>query len=174
MFILKSYSILRKLRGLFCRSSHRSCSVEKGVLRNFAKFTGKHLCHLFFNKIALKKRLWHTHVFSCEFCKLSKNTFFVEHLWATASVFILWINSLKRELQQQTPGFHRKSKEVLKSDSHLPKKSLFYLLQWKLLKNDEKSFLFHIKSSLLSQDIQILVLTFWSCRISKFTTSQPC
>ena len=90
MFILKSYSILRKLRGLFCRSSHRSCSVEKGVLRNFAKFTGKHLCHLFFNKIALKKRLWHTHVFSCEFCKLSKNTFFVEHLWATASVFILW------------------------------------------------------------------------------------
>ena len=26
------------------RSSHRSCSVIKGVLRNFAKFTGKHLC----------------------------------------------------------------------------------------------------------------------------------
>ena len=27
------------------RSSHRRCSVRKGVLRNFAKFTGKHLCH---------------------------------------------------------------------------------------------------------------------------------
>ena len=26
------------------RSSHRRCSVERGVLRNFAKFTGKHLC----------------------------------------------------------------------------------------------------------------------------------
>ena len=24
-------------------------------------------------------------VFSCEFCKISKNTFFTEHLWATAS-----------------------------------------------------------------------------------------
>ena len=35
------------------------CSVKKGVLRNFAKFTGKHLCQrLFFNKVA-KKRLWH-------------------------------------------------------------------------------------------------------------------
>ena len=32
------------------RSSHRRCSVGKGVLKNFAKFTGKHLCQsLFFN-----------------------------------------------------------------------------------------------------------------------------
>ena len=35
------------------RSNHRRCSVRKGVLRNFAKFTGKHLCQsLLFNKIA--------------------------------------------------------------------------------------------------------------------------
>ena len=35
------------------RSSHWRCSVKKGVLRNFAKFTGKHLCQsLFFNKVA--------------------------------------------------------------------------------------------------------------------------
>ena len=27
-------------------------------------------------------------VFSCEFCKISKNIFFTEHLWATASEFI--------------------------------------------------------------------------------------
>ena len=26
-----------------------------------------------------------TQVFSCEFCKISKNIFFIEHLWATAS-----------------------------------------------------------------------------------------
>ena len=26
-------------------------------------------------------------VFSCEFCEISKNIFFTEHLWATASVF---------------------------------------------------------------------------------------
>ena len=50
-------------------------------------------------------------------------------------------------------------------------------------KNDEKCFLYHFKSSFHSQDIQIFVLTFWSCRkkgfirktrlISKFMTSQP-
>ena len=46
------------------------CSLKKGVLRNFAKFTGKHLCQsLFFNKIAgiacnfIKKRDSGTDVF---------------------------------------------------------------------------------------------------------------
>ena len=49
------------------RSSHRRCSLREGVLRNFAKLTGKHLYQsLFFNKVAgmslqfyslLKKRL---------------------------------------------------------------------------------------------------------------------
>ena len=35
------------------RSSHRRCSVRKLVLRNFTKFTGKHLCQsLLFNKVA--------------------------------------------------------------------------------------------------------------------------
>ena len=34
------------------RSSHRRCFVRKGALRNFAKFTRKHLCQsLFFNKV---------------------------------------------------------------------------------------------------------------------------
>ena len=47
------------------RSSHQGCSIKKGVLKNFAKFTGKQLCQsLFFNKVAvvrpetlLKKKL---------------------------------------------------------------------------------------------------------------------
>ena len=40
-------------QGKKIRSSHQRCSVKKGVLRNFAKFTGKHLCQsLFFNKVA--------------------------------------------------------------------------------------------------------------------------
>ena len=35
------------------RSSHQRCSIIKGVLRNVAKFTGKHLCQsLFLNKVA--------------------------------------------------------------------------------------------------------------------------
>ena len=34
-------------------SSHRRCSVKKGVLKYFAKFTGKHLCQsFFFNNVA--------------------------------------------------------------------------------------------------------------------------
>ena len=48
------------------RSSNRRCSVRKGVLRNFAKFTEKHLCQSpFFNEVAgracdfIKKGLWH-------------------------------------------------------------------------------------------------------------------
>ena len=62
------------------RISHRRCSVRKGVLRNFAKFTGKHLCQsLFFKKETLSQ------VLSCEFCEISKNIFSTEHLWMTAS-----------------------------------------------------------------------------------------
>ena len=35
------------------RSSQRRCSIEKSVLKNSAKFTGKHLCQgLFFNKVS--------------------------------------------------------------------------------------------------------------------------
>ena len=35
------------------RNSHQRCSVRKGFIINFAKFTGKHLCKsLFFNKVA--------------------------------------------------------------------------------------------------------------------------
>ena len=46
---LRQISINRKRT----RSSHRRCSVRKGVLRNFTKFTGKRLCQcLFFSKVA--------------------------------------------------------------------------------------------------------------------------
>ena len=70
----------------------------------------------------------------------------------------------------------------LKSDSHLPKKIVICLIE-SPLKNDEKCFLFHLKSSFRFQDILVFVTTFWSCRknglirkirlTSKFTTSQP-
>ena len=34
-------------------SSQRRCSVEKSVLKKYAKFIGKHLCQsLFFNEVA--------------------------------------------------------------------------------------------------------------------------
>ena len=52
------------------RSSHQRCSVKKGVVRNFAKFTGKDLFQgLFFNRGTLAQ------LFSCQFCKIFMNTF---------------------------------------------------------------------------------------------------
>ena len=71
--------------GLSLRSSHRRCSVRKCFLRNFAKFSGKHLHQrLFFSQFAgLTPQLYLkrvnstlTQLFSCEFCKISNNTFF--------------------------------------------------------------------------------------------------
>ena len=59
MFIAISFSNYLLNNGILWRCWHISeavaqrCSVRKGVLRNFPKFTGKHLCQsLFFNKAA--------------------------------------------------------------------------------------------------------------------------
>ena len=66
--------------------------MKKGVLRNVTKVTGKDLYQsLFFNKVAglrpatLLKKETLAQVFSYEFCNISKNAFFTEHIWTTAS-----------------------------------------------------------------------------------------
>ena len=41
------------------RSSHRRCSVKKGILRNFVILTGKHLCRSPWPEALLKKKLLH-------------------------------------------------------------------------------------------------------------------
>ena len=77
-------SYITSLPEVFCK---------KGVLKNFAKFTGKHLCQsFFFNKVTnlrpatiLKKETL-TQVSCCEFCKNFKNTFFIRIPLLTASV----------------------------------------------------------------------------------------
>ena len=63
------YSILVKLQGK-ARSSRPK--LFKGVLENFSKFTGKHVCQSlnFIKKETLAQG------FSYEFCKIFKNTFF--------------------------------------------------------------------------------------------------
>ena len=73
------------------RSSLPEVLCKKGVLRNFTKRTRKHLWpSLFFNKAAglacnfIKKEAL-AQVFPYEFCEISKNTFFAEHLRTTAS-----------------------------------------------------------------------------------------
>ena len=57
------------------KSSHQKCSVKKDVLRNFAKFTGKHLCQS--PATLLKKRLWHRS-FTVSFMKFLRTPFFRE------------------------------------------------------------------------------------------------
>ena len=76
---------------IFCKNSEDGQKVhkqppelfcQKGALRNFSKFTGKHLYHsLFFNKVAglrsatlLKKRLWQR-CFPVNFAKFLRTLF---------------------------------------------------------------------------------------------------
>ena len=66
------------------RSSRPEAFCNKGVLRNFEKFTGKYLCQsLFFNKVAglrQKKRLWHR-CFPVNFPKFLRTPILTEHPW---------------------------------------------------------------------------------------------
>ena len=59
--------------------------MKKGILtfRNFTKFTEKHLCQPWVCNFIKKETL--AQVFSCKPCEISKNIFFTEHLWTTAS-----------------------------------------------------------------------------------------
>ena len=78
------------------RSSHRRCSVRKGVLRNFTIITGKHLREsLFFNKVAGWPVESLAQVFYCEFLEISKSTFFTEHFPATASMSSCFLGEVK-------------------------------------------------------------------------------
>ena len=85
VLVLHKGCILEAPSGLkpMIRNSHPEAFCLKGVLRNLTKFTGKHQClSIFFNKVAglwpttLSKREALVQVFSCEFCEISKDTFF--------------------------------------------------------------------------------------------------
>ena len=58
------------------RNSHPKCSIKKVVLKNFTKFTGKHLFQsLFFNKFAgfaCNLTRDPAQVFSTEFCEIAR------------------------------------------------------------------------------------------------------
>ena len=119
------------------RSSRPEVFHKKGVLRNFAKFTGKHLSQsLFLNKFAglipslkntcqrlllhctdttlLKKRLWHR-CFPVNFAKFLRTPFFTEQLrWVLLCSFqctqLIQYISLKSEYDQR---FLRKELQLL-------------------------------------------------------------
>ena len=86
----------RSLVNIFIQNQSPGCSMKKGVLKNFTKFTGKHLCQsLFFNKVAglrpatLLKRDSGADVFLW----ILGN--FIEHLWMTAYVYSKWVINLE-------------------------------------------------------------------------------
>ena len=78
-----------KTNHILDRSSHWWCSLREDVLRNFAKFTGKHLCQGLFmsgpKACNFIKKDTLAQVFLCEFCEIFKNAFLTEHQ-ATGSV----------------------------------------------------------------------------------------
>ena len=99
---------------------------KKGVLRNFTKFTGKHLCQslflslqsLFFNPFPrpatwLKKRLW-LRCFPVDFVKFLRTPFLTEHLWTTASISILPRDSHAISDKKHVLKFTSKNSKLLK------------------------------------------------------------
>ena len=99
-FVKKTYYNVEGYKNLILfRSSHRSCSVKKGVLGSFTKFTGKQLCQsLIFNKVAglspatfLKKRPWHR-CFPVSFAKFLRTPF----LQNTSGRLLLFVRLMMR------------------------------------------------------------------------------
>ena len=97
-YYLKVFNV--KFKEIFKSQNHKARSSRpemfcKKVYRNFAKFTGKHLCQsLFFNKVAglrpttllkrrpatlSKERIWHS-CFPVNFEKFLRTPFVSEHL----------------------------------------------------------------------------------------------
>ena len=81
-------------------SSHETCSVKRSFLRNFVKFTGKHLCQsLFFNKVAglrpttlLRKRFWHR-CFPVNFAKFLRAPFLQNSPGQMLLIWVRWVHS---------------------------------------------------------------------------------
>ena len=106
------------------RSSRLEVFCKNRVLRNFVKFTEKHLCQsLFFNKIAvlrpvtlLKKRLWHRY-FPMNFANASGGSFCNAVFSGFANYFFLifymklWFN---KYIKLTEPVFLRKILNITK------------------------------------------------------------
>ena len=84
LFCFRQRCITVSRRIFIVKSSRRRCSLRKDVLRNFAKFTGAHLCQsLFCDKVAglkpedcnfMKKEIWHR-CFAVNFAKFIRKPF---------------------------------------------------------------------------------------------------
>ena len=66
----------------FFRSNHQNCFMKKGVLKNFCNI------HRKVAELQPYQEETPTRMFSSEYCKIFKNTYFEEHLLTTASDFL--------------------------------------------------------------------------------------
>ena len=96
------------------RSSQRRCSIRKGVLWTFAKFTGKHLCQsLFFNKIG---GLWKGTVFWTSYVR---------------SIYVLCLRGFYRTPPDDCFGFYYVvDSKILTSLTRSLEKRIWSILLW--------------------------------------------
>ena len=96
------------------RCSRPEVFYKKGVLKNFTKFTGKHLCQsLFFNKVArlrpstlLKKKLWYR-CFPVRFVKFLRKPF----LQNTSGQPLLYLGVSELEQLQHQARYSQRNKD---------------------------------------------------------------
>ena len=77
MYFMKSFAAAKASLAFIkyrCRSSRSQMFFKISVLKNFGIFTGKHLLESVFNQVA------GVQVFSSEYYKIAKSSFFIEHL----------------------------------------------------------------------------------------------
>ena len=133
---------------LYSRSNLPEMFCKNFVPKNFPKFTGKHMCwSFFFNAVKswrpatfLKKTP--TRVFSCEFCAIFKNTFFIEHLrWLLLDIqgdpfsslfksFDMGCQVPPYESRDSLPCFHKNQMLVLVSLRKWNKNNFLKILGW--------------------------------------------
>ena len=114
MFLPNSFQKCRSSRSqMFFRSSRPEMFCKKAVLRDFPKFTGKHLCQsLFITKVGVQGRQFYlkrtlAQVFPVNFAKFGRTPFLTEHLW-----WLLLV--LQNRCSYKFPDIHQKI-SVLKS-----------------------------------------------------------
>ena len=145
-------SIIPYSQDWFIRSSHRMCSVKKGVLRYFAKLTGKYLCQsLFFNKVTgltpatlLKKKLWYR-CFPVNFVKFLTAPFLQN---TSGQLFLAQLVKL-----------------VLNKNTKVTK--TFFWGKSYSIQNVINGAFFGLKSAFLNFFVKLLIRFFWSCTWSQ-------
>ena len=87
-----------------CKSSFPQVFYKLNVLKNFARFIGKHQHRSLFDEIVGRKPQPYNFIkkdtpAQVEICKILKNIFFTEQLWTTTSGHIRILTAIKFQYQ---------------------------------------------------------------------------